>query len=102
MNDIVTIKMSSYGASIGTRDVGAQIRNKVEQELAADHRVYFDFTGVQIISSGFADELFGKLYRQLGRERFLQAIRINGFESETQKELITLLVQKSLVEGRNQ
>lgn len=100
MNSIVTIKLSEYGASIGTRDVGALIRDKVEQALAANHRISFDFAGVQIISSGFADELFGKLYRQMGRKRFLLGVRISGFESETQKELITLIVQKALTEGR--
>jgi hypothetical protein len=38
-------------------------------------RILIDLTDVPIISSGFADEVFGKLFAQLGPLRFGQALQ---------------------------
>lgn len=57
----MTIHFNKYGDSLGTRQLGAQIRSEIELLLAKNEKLIFDFDGVQLIANSFADECFGKL-----------------------------------------
>lgn len=96
MNEIEAIKLSEYGASLGTRDLGAQLREKSLALIKAGGRIMFDFTNVHVISSGFADELFGKLYIAIGKDIFFSNIKINNFDNVAEKEFIINLIKKSI------
>jgi len=61
-NNVEIIKLADHGSSLGPRELGKQIREKVEGFLKNERKVLFDFTGVHLISSAFADEIFGKLF----------------------------------------
>lgn len=57
----MNIKFLKFGSSLGTRDLGAKIREEVEQSIYNDEKVIFDLDGMEIISNSFADECFAKL-----------------------------------------
>ena len=57
----MTIHFSNIGESIGTRVLGKQIRDEIEEALTKAIFVTFDFKDVNVISHSFADECFGKL-----------------------------------------
>lgn len=101
MSNVETIHLSKYGASLGSRDLGAQLRNEVLSLLDNSKRVVFDFGNIEIISTAFADELFGKLYDSLGKERFSENIKLNGFLNEEDKSLILSIIKKSLITRTN-
>jgi hypothetical protein len=66
-----TIKLSELFpelSSLGGRDLGELVREKVEQLLKGGSKVAVDFKGFQIINHGFADELFGVLIEEYGWE----------------------------------
>lgn len=96
MADIDVIKLSEYGKSVGTRELGAQIREKVLPIIKSNRQILFDFSGISIISSAFADELFGKLYAELGEVIFKDNVRVNRFDNEETKKLILLIINKSI------
>lgn len=96
MSDIETIKLSEYGKSVGTRELGAQIREKVLPLIKINHQILFDFSSISIISSAFADELFGKLYVELGETGFKDYVKVNKFDNEETKKLILLIINKSI------
>jgi len=94
--DIATIKFLEFGPSLGTRDLGRKIRENVLSLIQKQKRIMFDFHGVHLISSAFADEIFGKIFLDLGEERFRENVRINGFDNNEDKSLILLIIQKAI------
>ncbi|WP_172805168.1 STAS-like domain-containing protein [Aquiflexum balticum] len=57
----MTINFSHIGNILGARVLGEEIRKEISSALARNEFVTFDFSGVDFISHGFADECFGKL-----------------------------------------
>ena len=97
MNDTVVIRLAEHGSSLGTRELGNEIREKVTVLVKSEgKKVLFDCTGVHVLSSAFADELFGKLLSKLGKENFLASIKVNKFDSEEDRKVILLVIRKAL------
>ncbi|MGJ0841590.1 STAS-like domain-containing protein [Clostridium tertium] len=55
------IKFENLGKSLGTRFLGAEIREKVEANIENGEKIIFDLENVDLVSNSFADECFGKL-----------------------------------------
>lgn len=65
--DTLIFKVNDEINAFGTRESGRDARTKIENLM--NHRtvaIEFDFEGVRLISSSFADEVFGKLFVDLG------------------------------------
>lgn len=64
---------------IGSRGEGRELATRVRNALMAGAEyVLLDLTGVQIVSSSFADEVFGKLAEELGEANFKSRIFQRG------------------------
>ena len=59
---------------LGSRRGGARVRRQLENLLSNQDHVVLDFDGVSIISSSFADEVFGRLFVDLGPRAFMSRI----------------------------
>lgn len=70
--------MNEESRSFGSRPAGTPIRNKLKNiyEMGGHNKVYVDFRDVPLVSSSFADEVFGKLFLDLGPLAFMQAFEI--------------------------
>lgn len=82
-------------AAFGSREAGRLARNKVENLM--DNRtcpVLFDFTDVRLISSSFADEVFGKLFAELGALRFGQLCKFRNVDTTVQKLIDRAIEQR--------
>lgn len=102
MSEIKTIQLNKYGSSMGTRELGGSIRDEALDLIRGGSVVLFNFFGVSIISSAFADELFGKLYIELGEEVFKNKVKINSFSDDDSKKLILLIINKGIAFRKNQ
>ncbi len=91
-----TIRLLEYGKSVGTRELGEKLRQTALSMTRDGKDVLFDFADIDIISSAFADELFGKLYNELGEEAFKKRINVNHFKNEDAKRLILLIINNSI------
>ncbi len=55
------IKFSEYGTSLGTRVLGRQIRQQIEECISNNEKVIFDLMDMDILSNSFTDECLAKL-----------------------------------------
>jgi len=78
---ILTMKHESTG--FGSRKSGFQIRTKIKNIMNAkpNYPLVIDWAGVPVISSSFADELLGKLFKEMGAMSFSSLIRNLGMEN---------------------
>ena len=59
---------------LGTRTGGRRVRQQIDNLLTDASRVLIDFEGIDVVTSSFADELFGRLFLQLGPRAFMTRI----------------------------
>ena len=60
-------------------------------------KIIIDFHGVPIISSSFADEVFGKLFRELGPTNFMQVISFTNVTGTVQSLIDRAITQRMQV-----
>lgn len=101
MSEVKTIHLNKYGSSMGTRELGSSIREEAISLIKQGDDVLFDFSGVSVISSAFGDELFGKLYMELGDVLFKNKIKVNNFDNEESKKVILLVINNGITYRKN-
>ena len=58
---MVTFKFREIGEALGTRQLGAQVRERLLPLIESNEKVVLDFEGVSVVSNSFADECLAKL-----------------------------------------
>ena len=100
----LTIELRAEVRSFGSRIVAKGLYQKLENliRMCPDQVLVVDFEGVPVISSSFADEVFGRLFVHLGPVRFSSCLQYRNI-SETVAGLIDraikLRFQQSLGAG---
>ncbi len=87
------IELRKTGQIIGLRETGNRFRQILEKALNDNEDVLIDFDGVDSISSSFADEFIAKAYIKLGKEKFLNHVKIKNAN-----EFIKIIINSSLSE----
>lgn len=87
--DEFIFQMKRECASFGSREAGIATRTLVENLLRAEptYPLVIDFDGVSIISSSFADEVFGRLFVALGPTAFMSRIKLRNVDSSVRAVL---------------
>lgn len=92
------IKLSEESSGTGTRRAGERVRHLAMNILREGQmKVVFDFNGVNVISSSYADELFGKLVREIGFSQFLNCFQMINTTS-LQRNVIDRSVQQRMAQ----
>jgi anti-sigma regulatory factor (Ser/Thr protein kinase) len=100
-DDSILFKATEESSSFGTREAGRESRTKVENLMNNfTTPVTFDFANVHVVSSSYADEVFGKLLVGLGRNKFDSLCRFTNMNS-TVKLLIDRAVNQRLSEAND-
>ena len=95
----IALKLQAEVPSCGLRELARPLRIKVENLLAAGvARVSVDAEGVSIMSSSFADELFGKLCLTLGEEKFSRKIELRSANTVI-RQIIDRAIRQRLATG---
>lgn len=58
---MTTFKFREIGEALGTRQLGAQVREMLLPLIESNDKVVLDFEGVSVVSNSFADECLAKL-----------------------------------------
>ena len=58
---MTTFTFKDYGEQLGTRVLGAQVRQDLLSVMEKDNKVVLDFSGVDVVANAFADECIAKL-----------------------------------------
>lgn len=96
--ETISFDVAKEVKSFGTRASGAAARIKVENLMNGyTTPVEFDFGSIRLISSSFADEVFGKLFEALGPIRFGQLCRFKNVDSTVQGLIDRAIAQRMKV-----
>lgn len=98
--DVLCLKLSEEAQSFGSRVAGTPIQNKIYNliNMCPGQPIEIDFLQVPLISSSFADEVFGKLFVKLGPLAFMQRIRFKNVE-HTARMLIDKAISQRVATG---
>ena len=87
----------------GSRYGGRRIRAKIENLLRERGAIILDFAGVGVFSSSFADEVFGRLFVQLGPRAFMRRIEMRNVDPTVEGLIDRAIVQRTkLGNGSNE
>lgn len=78
---------------LGSRTGGARVRRQIENLLSDQDHVIIDFTDINVVSSSFADEVFGRLFVDLGPRTFMSRIVLRNVN-----ETIDGLIDRAIVQ----
>jgi len=92
-------RLDEKASGYGTRQSGFRIRNDIENlMLETGLPVVVDFDKIAIVSSSFADETFGKMFKKLGPVGFMQRVRLENMNS-TVSSLVNKAIEQRLTEA---
>ncbi len=80
---------------VGSRSGGIRIRNTIENLLRNRHSIAIDFSGVGVISSSFADEVFGRLFVKMGPRAFMTRIEMRNVDPTVEGLIDRAIVQRT-------
>ncbi len=90
----INIDLQSKESGVGTRKSGEKIRNElINIYKQTNKNITLDFTGVNIVSSSFADELIGKLVTNFGFYGFNNIFKLKNMNPSVQS-----IVQRSVAQ----
>ena len=97
--DVLVFRLKDETTSFGSRQAGEPVRNKLSNlvSMNPDHSVVVDCSDVPLVSSSFADEVFGKLFLELGPLRFMRALNIQGMS-----DIVSGLVDRAILQRSDQ
>jgi anti-sigma regulatory factor (Ser/Thr protein kinase) len=95
MDDLVHFKVAQELNAFGTRDAGRFARTQIENLMDRGRaKISFDFEGIHLISSSFADEVFGKIFVNLGPIRFGQLCQFTNVDPTVQTLIDRAITQR--------
>ena len=86
--------------TFGSRLAGTPVRNKIINllQMCPGQRLVIDCSGISIVSSSFADEVFGKLFVKLGPLGFMQRIAFDPVEPTVRSLIDKAISQRMTVD----
>jgi hypothetical protein len=93
---MVTLVFREYGENLGTRQLGAVVRERLLPLLQESGRVCLDFTGVNVVSNSFADESIGKLLLEIPLEDLKRRTTFKGLSPMASACVLTAIKRRHL------
>ena len=90
------IDLNSYGPIISDRETGKEIYDLIKSKLG-DQTVLVDLSNIKSMATFCAKQIFGKLYLELGAEKFFDQIEIKN-ASDDIKTIIKIGIQSAIYE----
>ena len=99
----IEFKLNDQSFSFRSRPAGKPIKTKLSNLVNScpGQVIQIDFSGISVVSSSFADEVFGKLFMELGPMRFMQAIRLINVTPTVQALIDRAITQRMQNPGTN-
>lgn len=97
--DVYVVEIAQEARSYGSRQAGAELRHQIKNLLNRIPRlpVHVDFEGVSLVSSSFADEVFGKLFLEIGPMEFLEFMKFENCEVTVRQIIDRAIRQRSQI-----
>jgi anti-sigma regulatory factor (Ser/Thr protein kinase) len=92
----ISFILKNESGSFGSRNAGTPVRNKLKNLISfleTNKKLVVDFHDIQLVSSSFADEVFGKLFVDLGPLEFSTRLEFRNIDP-----IVKLLIDKAIVQ----
>ena len=95
--DALVFRLKDEASSFGSRIAGAPVRVKLGNLVTMNptRRIVVDLADVPLVSSSFADEVFGKLFLEIGALRFMRSVEFKGLASTVRDILDRAIMQRA-------
>ena len=95
IGDKILFEVAKEVEGFGSREYGRRARSKIDNILVDKHNaITFDFTGVPLISSSFADEVFEKLFVEFGTMEFMRRCSFQAVDSTVMRLIDKAIAQR--------
>lgn len=84
------ISMSQYKHLVIRKVDGDEVYNVIKKHIDDGNSVVIDFNGIDTMTTFFAKQVFGKLYIELGQEKFSNFVK---FEKKNMTDDIDLVLR---------
>lgn len=93
----VLVRLKDETVSFGSRVAGTPVRTKLKNlaQMCPEQKICVDFTDVAIVSSSFADEVFGKLFMELGPVSFMQRFEFRNVPTTVRQLMDKAIAQRA-------
>ena len=96
INFVLTDECHAFGSRVAGRPLRQKLHNIIS--MADSTKIVIDFNGVPVVSSSFADEVFGKLFLQLGPVQFMQKLKLKNMQ-DTVEGLVNKAIAQRMQHG---
>lgn len=72
------LKLKDSGSALGLRELAKLLGENVKKSIYENKTIILDFDKVDSISSSFADELVAKIMLEVGKEKFINFVKIRN------------------------
>ena len=95
IEDKILFEVEKEVEGFGSREFGRRARQKIDNILVDKRTIIaFDFTGIPLISSSFADEVFGKLFVEMGALEFMRRCSFQSVDSTVKRLIDKAIAQR--------
>jgi hypothetical protein len=99
IGDKIIFEVAKEVEGFGSREYGKRARMKIDNILVDKaNALLFDFSNVALISSSFADEVFGKLFVELGALEFMRRCEFRSVDLTVKRLIDRAISQRVKVE----
>lgn len=84
----------SWDGLLGSRALGATVRQQALIKLQAGGRLTLDWDGVRAVSHSFADEFIGKLAEEIGVEQFRSRVQNRNMSPSIRSILVYVVAAR--------
>ncbi len=100
-DELLFCMKTEAGKDFGSRQGGIRVRNMIENLLRDRDSIILDFADVGVISSSFADEVFGRLFMQMGPRAFMSRITMRNVDTTVNGLIDRAIVQRTKLDNGN-
>lgn len=101
-SNTMLVKLSAEAPSFGSRPAGTPVRNRLLNLIRMEpgQKITIDFAGVPLLSSSFADEVFGKLFVEIGPLAFTNRLQLINVSSDSASLIDRAIIQRTAAAKR--
>ena len=94
----VTVQLRQEPGGFGSRKAGEPVRRKINNlsRIAKSGHVIIDCSGIPLMSSSYADEVFGKLFFEVGPIEFSRRFELKNLDDLVEDLINRAIMQRSM------
>lgn len=82
------LQMNQFRSAVTRKSDGDNVYQEIKTHLDGGDTIIVDFSGIDTMTTYFAKQVFGRLYTELGAERFTEKVKFDKSRMTDDVELV--------------